>query len=125
MINLADTKKRTYILRISAKKTPLDNPYYYSNERLSKCLHVMEQLRADNWPAPDTQAEALTLRVTSIVGLEGGYRAACGDDACRVDVSVCASRQLSAHELEQTLKPLAELNGVCITVLDRGEYHVE
>ena len=120
-MHLNDAKYHTHALRISAKKTAQDNPYYYSNERLANCLHVMERLRTDSWLKP----KALELRLTSVLGLEGGYRAACGEDACRIDISVYVSPPASGAELEQKLCPWGKAHGVCINVLDRGSSHVD
>lgn len=124
-MHLTDAKYHTHALRISAKKTSQDNPYYYSNERLANCLHVMERLRTNSWLKPSVQNKALVLNVTSIIGLEGGYRAACEEDACRIDISVHVSPPTSGAELEQMLYPLGKAHGVCINILDRGGSHVD
>lgn len=120
-----DVKQHEHTLRISAKKTPQDNPYYYSNERLSRCLRTMELLCTGSYLTSGIETAALTLRVLSVVGLEGGYRAACGDDVCRVDVEVWLSREVSAAELTEILRPLGEKNGICITVLNGRKSYVE
>ena len=109
-----------YLLRISVKKGPQDNPYYYSNDRLANCLAAMERLRVGGWSAPGPSGE-VTVKLLSVAGLAAGYRADCGGDACRVDLNISVSPPVSGDDLEAALRTLAKECDVLINVLrERG-----
>ena len=114
--NKAKISRTQYGVRIAMEKTPQDNPYYYSNERLEKCLQFMEKLQEGQYSSILPDGRVLTLKIIAVTHLTGGYRVDC-EDACCVEILVKLPFPVSENELAKGLKTMANEYGVCISVL--------